>query len=98
MVAVHLHGKRKEVAKVYKALVLDIDNEDVNLRYMAKSGSMYCWPDEDDESWQGKNDIICVIPHPAYLMRDLLEFPEETLESVKTQVLQKDHTNQVQFA
>ena len=44
--AVHLHGKRKKVAKVYMALVSHIDNEDVHLRYMAKSGSMYCLSDE----------------------------------------------------
>ena len=46
IVAVHLHGKRKKVAKVYMALVSHIDNEDVHLRYMAKSGSMYCLSDE----------------------------------------------------
>ena len=36
MVPVHLAGKRKEMAKIYMAVVVDTDGEDVNLLDMAR--------------------------------------------------------------
>ena len=41
MVAVHLAVKCKEIAKVYMALVVETDGEDVHLPYMARTGCFY---------------------------------------------------------
>ena len=41
MVAVHLAGKRKEIAKVYMALVVQTDGEDFHLLYKARAGCFY---------------------------------------------------------
>ena len=38
IVAVHLMGKYKKIAKVYMRLVVEIDGEDVYSHYMARSG------------------------------------------------------------
>ena len=68
MVAVHLAGKHKEIAKVYMALVVETDGEDVHLLYMARAGCFHHWPLVEDQSWQDKMDVICVVPQPTYCM------------------------------
>ena len=68
MVAVHLAVKCKEIAKVYTALVLEADGEDAHLLYMARAGCFYHWPLLEDQSWQHKMDVICLVPQPTYCM------------------------------
>ena len=99
MVAVHLAGKLKEIAKVYMALVVEIDGEDVYLLYMARAGCFYHWLLVEDQSWQDKTDIICVVPQPTYRMnsRDKLEFASNVLDFVEKKALEK-RIKQVQFA
>ena len=62
MVAVHLAGKFKEISKVYMALVIETDSEDVQKLYMARAGGFYHW------SWQDKAYFICGAPQPTYRM------------------------------
>ena len=100
MVAVHLAGKRKEIAKVYKALVVETDGEDVHLLYMARAGCFHYWPLVEDQSWQDKMDVICVVSQPTYRMnsRDQLEFASNVLDFVEKKTLERHNIKQVQFA
>ena len=81
------------------ALVVEIDGEDVYLLYMARAGCFYHWLLVEDQSWQDKTDIICVVPQPTYHMnsRDKLEFASNVLDFVEKKALEK-RIKQVQFA
>ena len=68
MVAVHLAGKFKEISKVYMALVIETDSEDVQKLYMARAGGFYHWSLLEDQSWQDKAYFIYGAPQPTYRM------------------------------
>ena len=62
MTAVVFSGKRSDCVHIYMAQVLKIDGSDAYLRYLKRSGNIYQWPVDVDESWQPVDDI-CVWYH-----------------------------------
>ena len=68
--------------------VLELDGNEVFMRYLRRQGNIYSWPLVNDESWQPTNDILCVVPYPDLANnRGQLQFADETLETVKSKAL-----------
>lgn len=44
-----------------------MDEEEVMLMYFCRTGNLYQWMTEDDDTWQPITDIICEIPSPSLL-------------------------------
>ena len=71
---------------------MELDGNEVQLKYMKRSGSCYQWPEKDEKSWQETKDIISVMPHPTYKgnSRNLLEFSNEALEKTTLDAHEKN--------
>ena len=50
---------------------------------MCQTGNLYNWPDDEDQSWQDVNDIICDMPQPMMNNRGHLTFPEKSLKDAE---------------
>ena len=77
-------------------LVVQTDGEDVHLlyiHYIARVGCFYHWPLVEDQSWQDKTYVICIVPQPTYCMnsRDQLEFTSNVLHFVEKKTLERQH-------
>lgn len=62
VVAVKLAGKRPSVVYLYMAQVLQVDNDEVNLRYLHRCGNLYQWMSDKEDSWQPVSDVLCEMP------------------------------------
>lgn len=58
----------------------------------------YHWPLVEDQFWQDKTDVICVVPQPTYMYsRDQLEFVLNALDFVENKTLERHNIKQLQF-
>ena len=60
-----------------------VENTCAYLQYMCWMGNLYNWPDNEDQSWQNVNDIICDMPQPMMNKRGHLTFPEMSLKEAE---------------
>ena len=56
--------------------VQTVDAEEVEVRFQRKSGSCYVWPDIDDTSVIGHEDVMSVLPVPDIDGRGRHSFPQ----------------------
>ncbi|XP_045195926.1 uncharacterized protein LOC123551226 [Mercenaria mercenaria] len=66
-VAVHLTGDKHR--RVYVAKVLDVDENDVKLKFMkqTRSADVFEWPNKEDIAWQPHSDVWCKFDQPELL-------------------------------
>ena len=63
--------------------VQTVDAEEVEVRFLRKSGSCYVWPDIDDTSVIGHEDVMSVLPVPDIDGRGRHSFPQTWVEIEK---------------
>jgi hypothetical protein len=45
--------------------ILDIDDQEFQLKYMKKSGKTYIWPDKRDISWETDDKLVATVAEPT---------------------------------
>ena len=45
--------------------ILDIDDGEVQLKYMKKSGKTFVWPEKQDTSWEDIDKLIDLLSEPT---------------------------------
>ena len=53
-----------------------VDSDGVEVRFLQKSGNVYVWPDIDDTSVYGYEDVWRVLPVPHIDARGRYSFPQ----------------------
>ena len=56
--------------------VQTVDAEEVEVHFLRKSASSYVWPDIDDTSVIGHEDVMSVLPVPDINSRGRHSFPQ----------------------
>ena len=57
---------------------------------MCQTGNLYDWPDDEDQSWQDVNDIICDMPQPMMSNRGHLTFPENLIKKAEEKSMEQE--------
>ena len=71
--------------------ILDIDDQEFQLKYMKKSGKKYIWPDKQDISWETDDKLVATVAEPKMSdKRSHFVFDSEELEDIKKK-LSKDY-------
>ena len=64
---------------------------------MCWTGNFYNWPDDENQSWQDVNDIICDMPQPTMNNRGHLIFPEKLLKEAEEKSMEREFVTHVHF-
>lgn len=62
--------------------VVEVDEEEVCIRYMKKSGDLFIWPEKDDTAWVLVSQIVCTL-QPPDLANKREQFRFKDLDNVK---------------
>ena len=71
-------------------MVVGVDGREACLQYMCQTGNLYDWPDDEDQSWQDVNDIICDMPQPIMSNRGHLTFPENLVKKAEEKSMEQE--------
>ena len=64
---------------------------------MYQTGNLYNCPDDEDQSWQDVNDIICDMPQPMMNNRGHFSFPEKSLKEAEKKSMEREFVTCVHF-
>jgi len=89
--AVLFPTKKGKSVTVCIGQILDIDDQEFQLKYMKKSGKTYIWPDKQDISWETDDKLVATVAEPTMSdKRSHLVFDSEELEDISKK-LSKDY-------
>lgn len=89
--AVLFPTKKGKSVTVCIGQILDIDDQEFQLKYMKKSGKTYIWPDKQDISWETDDKLVATVAEPTMSdKRSHFVFDSEELEDISKK-LSKDY-------
>ena len=91
LAAVLFPTKKGKSVTVCIGQILDIDDQEFQLKYMKKSGKTYIWPDKQDISWETDDKLVATVAEPTMSdKRSHFVFDSEELEDISKK-LSKDY-------
>ena len=88
-IAVHIESeKQKNTANIYCAEIAEIDEIDVGLKYMTRTGNKYTCPKKIEYSWHSIKYVLVVMPEPHLVNNcDQFMFENCSLQDARLKVL-----------
>ena len=88
--AVLFPTKKGKSVTVCIGQILDIDDQEFQLKYMKKSGKTYIWPDKQDISWETDDKLVATVAEPTMSdKRSHFVFDSEELEDISKKVVKR---------